>query len=61
MPGAIVADEWQWDVDAFLAAEEAGLFGQQQVELVQRKVRCVVHGRWHGVVMTNMLAALHRS
>jgi hypothetical protein len=52
------SDRWSWDVESFLRAEAAGIFGNQQVELVRGEVRRVIHGIWHGVVAENVSGAL---
>jgi Uma2 family endonuclease len=52
------SDRWTWDVEAFLRAEAAGVFGGQRVELIQGEVRRVVHGFWHGKVLGNLFLVL---
>lgn len=59
--GLATADEpyvWAWDVESFLRAEEAGVFGPRQVELIAGEVRCAVHGEWHGRALGLVVGAL---
>jgi len=49
---------WRWDVDAFVKASEAGVFGEQRVELIDGVVVPVVIGDWHGSVTFNVGHAL---
>lgn len=55
---ATEADRWTWDVDAFLRADTAGVFGWKRVELVGGEVRRIVRGHWDGVVISNVSYAL---
>ena len=49
---------YRWTEEAFLRAAEAGVFGDQQVELVEGEVWRVVHGTWHGAVTAAVTRAL---
>ena len=51
---ALAEDRWTWDVESFLRADEAGVFGGRRVELVHGEVRLVVQGHWHGTVASNV-------
>ena len=48
---------YRWDVETFLRAHDAGVFGQR-VELVEGEVWPVVLGDWHGKVTVRVVAAL---
>lgn len=45
---------WDWDEASFIRAWEAGIFGDQRVELVDGEVLRVVIGPWHGQVTMNL-------
>jgi len=49
---------WRWDVAVFVKASEAGVFGDERVELIDGVVAPVVIGDWHGSVMFNVGHAL---
>ena len=51
---ALAEDRWTWDVESFLRADEAGVFGGRRVEFVHGEVRLVVQGHWHGTVASNV-------
>lgn len=48
------AEVWVWDEVSFIRAWEAGVFGDQRVELVGGEVWPVSIGAWHGVVAANV-------
>lgn len=54
----VVADTWRWDERAFIAAWEAGVFGDQRVEMVMGEVWPVSIGPWHGAVAGNVSGLL---
>ncbi len=47
---AAVQQTWRWDPDSFVRAWEAGVFGDQRVEMIEGAVVPVVIGMWHGIV-----------
>lgn len=51
-------DTWTWDEESFIRAWEAGVFGDQRVELVEQEVWPVSMGPWHGQVSANVIRLL---
>jgi hypothetical protein len=47
-----------WDEESFVRAWEAGVFGDQRVELVEQEVWPVSMGPWHGQVSANVIRLL---
>lgn len=52
------SDTWRWDEESFVRAWEAGVFGDQRVELVEGEVWPVSVGPWHGAVTMNLARSL---
>ncbi|MGH9001311.1 MAG: Uma2 family endonuclease [Acidimicrobiia bacterium] len=55
----VIAEVWMWDEAAFIRAWEAGVFGDQRVEMVNGEVWPVAIGPWHGAVAANVIHLLH--
>jgi hypothetical protein len=53
-----VVDTWRWDEASFILAWEAGVFGDQRVELIEGEVWPVTVGLWHGAVTSNLVRTL---
>jgi hypothetical protein len=53
-----LVDTWRWDEVSFVRAWEAGVFGDQRVELVEGEVWPVSIGLWHGSVAGNVTRSL---
>jgi hypothetical protein len=53
-----LADTFVWDEASYLRAWEAGVFGEQRVELVDGEVIRVVIGDWHGQVTARVIRRL---
>lgn len=47
-------ETWHWDEDSFVRAWEAGVFGDDRVELVEGEIWPVSIGEWHGAVTANV-------
>ncbi|MGH9042082.1 MAG: Uma2 family endonuclease [Acidimicrobiia bacterium] len=54
----VKAETWSWSEEAFIRAWEAGVFGDQRVEMVQGEVWPVSIGPWHGIVAARLIRAL---
>lgn len=54
MTGMALAEPFVWDEESYLRAAEAGVFGDERVELVEGQVVQVVIGAWHGQVVMNL-------
>lgn len=52
------AETWTWDEESFVRAWEAGVFGDQRVEMVGGEVWPVSIGPWHGAVAVNLVRSL---
>lgn len=53
-----LVDTWRWDEASFVRAWEAGVFGDQRVELVEGDVWPASIGLWHGSVTGNVTRLL---
>lgn len=53
-----LVDTWRWNEESFIRAWEAGVFGDQRVELVEGEVWPVSIGPWHGAVTVNVARLL---
>lgn len=60
MAVAVTDLAWRWNIDAFVTASEAGVFGDKRVELIDGVVVPVVIGDWHGSVTFNLAHALKK-
>ncbi|QYG92365.1 Uma2 family endonuclease [Iamia sp. SCSIO 61187] len=53
-----LAETFVWDEASYIRAWEAGVFGEQRVELVEGQVIRVVIGDWHGQVTARVIRRL---
>lgn len=51
---AWATEVWAWNEESFIKAWEAGVFGDQRVEMIRGEVWPVSMGPWHGAVASNV-------